>query len=148
MYTSEQLARRNASPLTGAMMAASMLQLLVIIASYCCVVYYLSAGGGYTGALITFWLNIALLWVNTIIGMLWEKEVYGHYFMCSEFFWEDVGNLAALIAYNSYFVVLLLGWSQQDISLLMLAANTVYLINFGQFVLKLMKARKRQSSGC
>ena len=106
MYTPEQLARRNATPLTGAMMAASMLQLLVIIASYCFVVYYLSAGGGYTGALITFWLNIALLWVNTIIGMLWEKEIYGHYFMCREFFWEDAGNLAALISYNSYFVVL------------------------------------------
>ena len=57
--------------------------------------------------MIAFWLNIVLLWVNTIIGMLWEKEIYGHYFMCREFFWEDAGNLAALIAYNSYFIVLL-----------------------------------------
>jgi len=148
MYTSEQQARRDASPLTRAMMAASMAQLIVIIASYCFVVYFLSVGTGYAGALITFWLNIVLLWLNTIIGMLWEKGMYGHYFMCREFFWEDVGNLAALIAYNSYFVILLLDWSQQDISLLMLAANTVYLINFAQFVVKLMKARKQQSSGC
>ncbi len=35
MYTSEQQARRDASPLTRAMMAASMAQLIVIIASYC-----------------------------------------------------------------------------------------------------------------
>jgi 3-vinyl bacteriochlorophyllide hydratase len=130
------------------MMVASMLQFLVIIASYCFVVYYLTAGGGYTGALITFWLNIVLLWVNTIIGMLWEKEVYGHYFMCREFFWEDVGNLASLIAYNSYFVFLLIGGSQHGIAVLMLVANTVYLINFAQFIVKLMKARKQQPSGC
>jgi len=145
MYTEEQLAKRNATPLTGAMMAASMAQLLVIIASYCFVVYFLSAGGGYTRALITFCLNMALLWVNTIIGMLWEKEVFGHYFMCREFFWEDVGNLAALIVYHGCVVALWLNWSRLDSALFMLAANTVYLINFCQFVLKLMKARKQQS---
>ncbi len=99
--------------------------------------YFLSAGKGYAGALITFWLNIALLWVNTIIGMLWEKDMYGHYFMCREFFWEDAGNLAALIAYNSYVAALWLNWSQHDTALLMLVANSVYLINFGQFVFKL-----------
>jgi hypothetical protein len=68
--------------------------------------------------------------------------------MCREFFWEDVGNLAALIAYNSYFVVLLTGWTQHGLAVLMLVANTVYLINFAQFVVKLMKARTQQSSGC
>ena len=34
------------------------------------------------------------------------------------------------------------------IAVLMLVANTVYLINFAQFVVKLMKARKQQPSGC
>lgn len=144
MYTSEQQARRDASPLTKAMMAASMAQLIVIIASYCFVVYFLSAGTGYAGALVTFWLNIALLWVNTIIGMLWEKDIYGHYFMCREFFWEDAGNLAALIAYHSYGAALWFKWSQHDTALLMLVANSVYLINFGQFVFKLMRARKQR----
>lgn len=144
MYTPEQLERRNATPLTMAMMAASMVQLCVIIASYSFAAYFLSTGTGFRGALITFWLNVALLWLNTIIGMLWEKKVYDHYFMCREFFWEDVGNLAALIAYNSYFVVLWLKWTQHDIALLMLVANSVYLINFGQFVLKLMRSRKQR----
>jgi 3-vinyl bacteriochlorophyllide hydratase len=144
MYTSEQQARRDASPLTKAMMAASMAQLIVIIASYCFVIYFLSTGKGYAGALITFWLNIVLLWLNTIIGMLWEKDMYGHYFMCREFFWEDAGNLAALIAYNSYFAALWLNWSQHDTALLMLVANSVYLVNFAQFVFKLMRGRKQR----
>ncbi len=146
MYTPEQMARRNATPLTGAMMAASMLQLMVIIASYCCAVYFLAAGAGYTGALITCWLNIVLLWLNTVIGMLWEKEIYGHYFMCREFFWEDVGNLAALIAFHVCLAAFWFGWSRQGTVVLMIVANTVYLINFGQFVLKLMRAKKHRAA--
>jgi hypothetical protein len=128
------------------MMAASMLQLLVIIASYCFAVYYLAAGGGYAGALVTFWLNIALLWVNTAIGMLWEKEIYGHYFMCREFFWEDAGNLAALIAFHACLAALWFGWGRQGTVVLMLIANTVYLINFAQFVAKLMRARTHRAA--
>jgi hypothetical protein len=76
--------------------------------------------------------------------MLWEKDMYGHYFMCREFFWEDTGNLAALIAYNSYGVALWFRWSAHDTALLMLVANSVYLINFGQFVFKLMRGRKQR----
>lgn len=145
MYTSEQQARRDASPLTSAMMAASMAQLIVILASYGCVAYFLSTGTGYAGALITFWLNIVLLWVNTVIGMLWEKHIYGHYFMCREFFWEDVGNLAALIAFHACLAALWFDWTPQGNVFLMIIANTVYLINFGQFVFKLMQARKQRS---
>lgn len=144
MYTPEQLARRNATPLTRAMMVASMLQLLVIIASYCFVVYVIVSGGGYAVALLTFWLNILLLWINTVIGVLWEKTIFEHYFMCREFFWEDVGNLAALIAFHACAAALWLDWSRQGIVFLMLIANTVYMINFIQFVVKLMRGRKHQ----
>ncbi len=139
MYTAEQLNRRDASPLTRAMMAGGTAQLLVIIISFYFVIRFLAAGAGYNGVQITFWLNVALLWFNTVVGMLWEKDMYGRYFMCREFFWEDVGNLAALIAYHAYFVALWLAWSRHGIAVLMLVAYGIYLVNFVQWILKYRK---------
>jgi len=147
MYTAEQLTRRDASPLTRAMMAGGTAQLLVIIISFYFVIRFLVIGEGYNGVQITFWLNVALLWFNTVVGMLWEKDMYGHYFMCREFFWEDVGNLAALIAYHAYFVALWLTWSQHGIAVLMLVANGIYMINFIQWILKLMKSYGQRRQG-
>ncbi|MEI6127244.1 MAG: 2-vinyl bacteriochlorophyllide hydratase, partial [Pseudomonadota bacterium] len=139
MYNAEQLARRDASPLTRMMMIGATVQLLFIFISFYFVIRFLVNGEGNTGVQITFWLNVALLWFNTVVGMLWEKDMYGHYFMCREFFKEDVGNLAALIAYNIYFIALWLKWSQNEIAVLMLFANSVYLVNFAQWILQYMK---------
>ena len=147
MYSAEQLARRNASPLTRAMMITGTAQLLAIIISFYFVIRFLAAGEGYSGAQITFYLNLALLWVNTIIGMLWEKDMYGRYFMCRELFREDVGNLAALIAYHIYFIALWLTWSQSEIAVLMLVANCVYLINFIQWISQFMKTSAQRRQG-
>jgi len=136
MYTAEQRTWRDTSPLTRAMMIAGMAQLCVIFLSFVFVILFLASGKGYPGALTTFWLNVILLWFNTGIGVLWEKKMYNHYFMCREFFREDVGNLAALIAYNMYFAARWLHWSRQDIAILMLVANSVYLVNFAQWIVK------------
>jgi 3-vinyl bacteriochlorophyllide hydratase len=147
MYTAEQLARRDSSPLTRAMMIGGMAQLLIIIISFYFVIRFLVTGDGYTWVQVTFWLNVALLWFNTIVGMFWEKDMYGHYFMCREFFREDVGNLAALIAYHAYFVALWLKWGQHEIAILMLVANGVYMVNFVQWILKFMKSSAQRRQG-
>jgi 3-vinyl bacteriochlorophyllide hydratase len=142
MYTAEQLARRDASPLTRAMMIGGIAQLVLIIAGSYFAIRFLMTGDGYSAAQIVFWLNIALLWFNTIVGMLWEKEMYDHWFMCEEFFREDVGNLAALIAYHFYFIALWLKWSEHSIALLIIVAYAVYMVNFIQWIAQFMKSMK------
>jgi 3-vinyl bacteriochlorophyllide hydratase len=144
MYTAEQMARRDASPLTRAMMMIGGVQIVLLFMSFYYVLRFLFTGQGLTGALTTFWLNFVLLWVNTIIGIIWEKQFYNQYFMCREFFWEDVGNLAALLSYTFYFVGLWLNWSQNGLAGSMLFANTVYSINVVQWVFKRMLFKPRQ----
>jgi 3-vinyl bacteriochlorophyllide hydratase len=144
MYTPEQLARRDASPLTRAMMIIGGVQIILLFMSYYYELRFLLTGQGWVGALITFWINFVLLWVNTIIGIIWEKQFYNQYFMCPEFFWEDVGNLAAILAYAFFFTGLWLNWSQNGLAVSMLIANTVYGINVVQWVFKRMIFRPRQ----
>ena len=142
MYAAEQLVRRNASPLARAMMIIGAVQLVLLILNFYYVLLFLIAGRAWTGALITFWVNFALLWLNTAIGMLWEKQFCNKYFMCREFFWEDVGNLAALLSYAFFFIGLWQQWSLKGLGASMLFASIVYFINFAQWIYKRMIARK------
>ncbi len=138
MYTAEQLARRNASPLTKAMMIIGAVQLIVLVLSFYYVLRFLRTGRGWAGARITFWVNFILLWVNTAIGIVWEKQFFNEYFMCPEFFWEDVGNLAALLSYSFYFIGIWRNWSQRRLAACMLFASSVYALNFAQWIFKRM----------
>ncbi len=142
MYTAEQKTRQDASPLTRAMMMIGGVQILILFMSLYYVLRVLLTGQGWTGALITFWINFVLLWVNTIIGIIWEKQFYNKYFMCREFFWEDVGNLAAILSYIFYFAGLWLNWGQNGLAACMLFANAVYFINISQWIYKRMIAKK------
>jgi len=144
MYAAEQLARRNASPLTRAMMIIGGVQLVILMLNFYYVLRFLISVEGWSGALITFWLNFALLWLNTAIGILWEKQFCNKYFMCREFFWEDVGNLAALLSYIIYFIGIRQGWDRNRLAASMLFASMVYFINFAQWIYKRMIARRGQ----
>jgi 3-vinyl bacteriochlorophyllide hydratase len=146
MYTPEQIARRNASPWTRVQIILAPIQFLAFIISFALVVRYLATGDGYWVATISVWVKIALIWAITITGMLWEKDVYDHYFMAREFFWEDLGNLIAILTHNAYFVVQWLGWSQREVMLVMLVAYIAYLFNATQFVIKgIRSARQRRA---
>lgn len=143
MYTAEQRAQRQASRWTPVMMVGGMVQVLILFVGLYLVVRFLKTGQGYAPATITVLVNIALLWINTVVGMLWEKDMYNHYFMAREFFWEDFGNLIVLIAQNSYFAVVWLNWSRHDIMMVMLVAYLTYLVNFAQWILKYFINNKR-----
>lgn len=146
MYTPQQLARRNASPWTRVQIILAPVQFLAFIISFALVLWYLLTGHGHLAATVSVWIKIALIWAITITGMLWEKDVYGQYFMAKEFFWEDLGNLIAMLTHNAYFVVQWLGWSQRDVMLVMLFAYITYVFNATQFVLKgIRSARERKA---
>lgn len=145
MYTPEQLANREASPWTRVQVILAPIQFLAFIISFILVVRYLLSGEGYWVTTISVWIKIALIWALTITGMFWEHDVFGHYFMAPEFFWEDFGNLVAILTHNAYFVVRWLGWSDRDVMLVMLFAYITYLFNAGQFLYRgIQSARFRR----
>jgi len=146
MYTPEQLARREASRWTRVQFIVAPIQIIAFIISFSLVVRYLMTGEGYLTATISVWVKITLIWIITITGMLWEKDVFDHYFMAREFFWEDLGNLIAILTHNAYFVVQWLGWSHRNVMIVMLFAYITYLFNAGQFIVKgIRSARYRRA---
>jgi 3-vinyl bacteriochlorophyllide hydratase len=145
MYTPEQLARREASRWTRVQIMLAPIQFLAFIISFILVIRYLQTGEGHLAATISIWIKIILIWVLTITGMLWEHDVYGHYFMAREFFWEDLGNLIAIITHNAYFVAQWIGMSERNVMLVMLFAYITYLFNAAQFIVKgVRSARQRR----
>jgi 3-vinyl bacteriochlorophyllide hydratase len=146
MYTPEQLARREASPWTRVQIALAPIQFLAFVVSFALVIRYLVSGEGYLAATISVWVKIGLIWALTITGMLWEHDVYGHYFMAPEFFWEDLGNLVAILTHNAYFVAQWLGADARTLMWVMVVAYLSYLVNAGQFIAKgVRSARQRRA---
>jgi len=144
MYTPEQLERRNRSPWTKAQFILAPIQFVVFLISFALVIRYLATGEGYWIATISVWLKIALIWALTITGMLWEHDIYGKYFMAPEFFWEDLGNLIAIITHNAYFVAIWLNLDERTVMWVMVFAYVTYLFNAGQFIVKGIQSAKQR----
>lgn len=146
MYTPDQLRRREASRWTQVQIVLAPIQFLAFIISFALVIRYLVTGEGYWVATVSVWVKIFLIWALTITGMLWEYDMYDHYFMAKEFFWEDLGNLIAIITHNLYFVAVWMGASQRVIMWVMVFAYITYLFNAGQFVARgVRSARQRRA---
>lgn len=140
-YTPEQLIRRNNSKWTLVQAILGPLQFVAFVISFALVIRYLMTSQGYLLTTVSVLIKIALLWLITITGMIWEKEIFGHWFLAPQFFWEDVGNAVAMLMHNLYFLAVWLDWSNQATMTLMLVAYLSYLVNFGQFVVKGLRAR-------
>lgn len=134
MFTEDQLERRQASIWTRVVMILATVQIVAYIAGFTLLIRFLVTGDWYWAASISVWVKIALMWAVTVTGMLWEKDVCGVWFMHRQFFWEDLGNLVAILTHNAYFVVLLLGFDRRTIMWVMLVAYGTYLINFVQWL--------------
>lgn len=146
-YTQEQLKKRDKSKWTLVQAVLAPIQFLAFVISFVLVVRYLLSGQGYAAATISVLIKIALLWLITITGMIWEKEIFGRWFLAPEFFWEDVGNAVAMIMHNLYFVARWQGWSSEALMTLMLVAYIAYLFNMAQFIVKGVRARKERMEG-
>lgn len=145
-YTPEQLERRNKSKWTLVQAILAPVQFLAFIISFVLVVRYLVTGNGYLAANTSVLIKIALLWLITITGMIWEKEIFGRWFLAPQFFWEDVGNAVAMVMHNLYFLARALQWSDRAVMTLMLVAYISYLVNCGQFIMRGIKARQQRPS--
>ena len=77
-----------------------------------------------------------------ITGCIWEKVVFGRYLFAPSFFWEDVFSMLVLALHTSYLVAMYTGrLSGAELMYLALAAYATYVVNAGQFILKLRAAR-------
>lgn len=142
LYTAEQRARRDSTVWTLVQGVLAPVQFAVFLVSLALVLRYLMTGGGYEVATWSILVKTACLYLIMITGAIWEKVVFGQYLFAPAFFWEDVFSFAVIALHTAYLWVLFTGaLGPVGQMWLALAAYAAYVINAGQFLLKLRAAR-------
>ena len=143
VYTPEQRRRRDSSPWTMVQGLLAPLQFLAFLASAGLVLHYLIAGHGYEAATISVVVKTGFLYAIMITGSMWEKAVFGRYLLAPAFFWEDMFSFLVIALHTAYLLALVTGaLTSQQMMLLALTAFAAYVVNAGQFVLKLRAVRR------
>lgn len=147
LYTPAERIRRDASPWTIVQGVLAPFQFAVFLISLWLVLRYLATGEGYAAATASVVVKTFVLYAIMVTGSIWEKVVFGRYLFAPAFFWEDVFSMAVLALHTAYLaaVFFAIGTPQQQM-LLALAAYATYVINAGQFLLKLRAARRDHSA--
>ena len=147
LYTSEERARRDATRWTLVQGVLAPLQFLVFLISVVLVLRFLQTGQGEAEATVSIVIKTLLLYTIMITGCIWEKVVFGRYLFAPSFFWEDVFSMLVLALHTAYLVALFTGaLPVREQMLLALAGYAAYVINAGQFLLKLRAARLQSAS--
>jgi 3-vinyl bacteriochlorophyllide hydratase len=142
LYTEAERARRDSSKWTLVQGILAPVQFLVFLVSLGLVMRYLITGEGLGAATISVVTKTFVLYTIMVTGAIWEKEVFGCYLFARPFFWEDVFSMLVIGLHTAYLVALVTKTlTPQEQMLLALAAYTTYVINAGQFLLKLRAAR-------
>ncbi|UYW26212.1 2-vinyl bacteriochlorophyllide hydratase [Methylorubrum extorquens] len=142
LYTSAQRQRRDASRWTLVQGVLAPLQFLVFAVSLGLVLRTLTTGEGAAAANASVVVKTLVLYAIMVTGSIWEKVVFGRYLFAPAFYWEDVFSMLVLALHTAYLAALGLGWlDTEGLLVLALAAYATYLINAGQFLLKLRAAR-------
>ncbi len=146
LYTPEERKRRDASGWTLVQGILAPVQFVVFLVSVGLVLRYLATGAGETAATVSIVIKTLTLYAIMVTGCIWEKVVFGRYLFAPAFYWEDVFSMLVLALHTAYLVALwggLLG--TRELMYLALAAYATYVINAGQFLLKLRAARLDQA---
>lgn len=142
LYTAEERMRRDASPWTLVQGILAPLQFAVFLVSLVLVLRTLATGEGAGAALASVVVKTMALYAIMVTGSIWEKDVFGRYLFAPAFFWEDAVSMLVLALHTAYLAALWTGTlGERALLLLALAAYATYVVNAGQFVLKLRAAR-------
>lgn len=142
LYTPEQRRRRDTTRWTLVQGILAPLQFVVFLVSLVLVLRYLQTGEGYGAATVSILVKTGVLYLIMVTGAIWEKVVFGQYLLAPAFFWEDMFSFAVIALHTAYLVALFTNaLSPQSLVVLALVAYAVYVINAGQFLLKLRQAR-------
>lgn len=146
LYTADERRRRDASAWTLVQGVLAPVQFLAFLISLALVLRYLSTGAGLEAATISVVIKTLLLYAIMVTGSIWEKEVFGVWLFARPFFWEDVFSFAVLALHTAYLIALATdALDARGLMWLALAAYFTYVINAGQFLLKLRAARLQQA---
>lgn len=142
LYSAEERRRRDASGWTTVQGVLAPVQFLVFLVSLALVLRTLVTGEGLAEATASVVLKTFTLYAIMVTGAIWEKEVFGRYLFAPVFFWEDAFSILVLALHTGYLAAIALGLGSPRAQLfLALAAYAAYLINAGQFLMKLRAAR-------
>lgn len=142
LYTPAERARRDRSRWTLVQGVLAPVQFVVFVVSVALVVRFLRTGDGLVAAHISVVAKTLALYAIMVTGALWERDVFGQYLFAPAFFWEDAVSMVVIALHTAYLVALVTGWlPPRPLLLLALAAYATYVVNAGQFVLKLRRAR-------
>jgi 3-vinyl bacteriochlorophyllide hydratase len=148
LYTAEQRCRRDATRWTLVQGILAPVQFSVFLASLGLVAHFLATGQGYAWATGSIVVKTLALYTIMITGAIWEREVFGVYLFARPFFWEDVFSMLVIALHTAYLVALATGaLAPHALMILALAAYATYVINAGQFILKLRAARLQVAAG-
>lgn len=146
LYTQEERHRRDTSGWTLVQGILAPVQFLVFLVSLVLILRYLLSGEGVMAAQISVVVKTLTLYAIMITGSIWEKHVFGRYLFAPAFFWEDVFSMLVLALHTAYLGALFTNaLGTIELMLLALAAYASYVINAGQFLLKLRMARLDQA---
>ncbi|GJE10227.1 MULTISPECIES: 2-vinyl bacteriochlorophyllide hydratase [Methylobacterium] len=142
LYTPAERQRRDASRWTLVQGVLAPLQFVIFLASLILVLRALVEGQGQGAAEISVVVKTLALYAIMVTGSIWEKDVFGRWLFAPAFFWEDVVSMLVLALHTAYLAALATGaLGGQALLLLALAAYATYVVNAGQFLLKLRAAR-------
>lgn len=142
IYTPEQRAKRDATRWTLVQGVLAPIQFLVFAISLVLVIRFLITGNGLLAANVSVVIKTLILYTIMITGSFWEKAVFDRWLFAPSFYWEDVFSMLVLALHTAYLTALFTGaYSPRSRLLIALAAYAAYVINAGQFLYKLRRAR-------
>jgi 3-vinyl bacteriochlorophyllide hydratase len=148
LYTREERLRRDATPWTLVQGVLAPLQFAVFLVSLALVLRTLATGEGLWAANLSVVVKTGVLYAIMVTGSIWEKAVFGRYLFAPAFFWEDAVSMLVLALHTAYLAALVGGvLAPEPLLLLALAAYGAYVVNAGQFLLKLRAARLQIAGG-
>ena len=142
LYTTEERRRRDASPWTIVQGVLAPVQFIIFLVSLSLVLIYLITGLGESAATFSIIVKTLVLYTIMITGSIWEREIFGRYLFAPAFYWEDMVSMLVLALHTAYLAGLITGGlGVHQLMILALAAYGSYVVNAGQFILKLRDAR-------
>jgi len=142
LYTEAERKRRDETVWTLVQGLLAPLQFVVFLVSLVLVIRTMMTGAGEAAALWSVVVKTGFLYLIMVTGAIWEKVVFGQYLFAPAFFWEDVFSFGVIALHTLYIYALFAGDTNTTTLLwIALAAYGAYVINAGQFLWKLRRAR-------